>query len=138
WSLRTLLWMDTILWEPSRQLYRWSVSFTDLTARTGAVIHPRYFNYDQGIAIEAQLAAQALDGDPGRLARAQQIGHAMHAAFWSAALGGYNLEAGIDQVFTSYAAWTSLGHLALFEADGDPTWLDLAQQNAHALAVRLR
>jgi hypothetical protein len=51
------------LYDPERHLYRWSVSFQDLERRAGAVISQRYFNYDQSIAIEAQLAAMRLDGD---------------------------------------------------------------------------
>jgi hypothetical protein len=138
WSLRSLLWLDTILWDPARQLYRWSVGYADIPSRTGASVHMRYFNYDQGIAIQAQLEALNLDGDQNRLARAEAIAHATHAAFWSQPLGGYNLEAGVEQVYTSYAAWTSLGFTALFAADADPTWPDLAQQNADALARRMR
>jgi hypothetical protein len=133
WALRSLLWLDTILWDPSRQLYRWSVAFQDIPHRSGAVIHSRYFNYDQGIAIEAQLAALSLDGDGNRLSRAQAIGHAVQSAFWSGELGGYNLEAGLDQVYASYGAWTSLGHLALYSVDADPGWLELARSNVSAL-----
>jgi hypothetical protein len=138
WSLRSLLWLDTILWDPTRQLYRWSVAYTDLPNRSGAVIHSRYFNYDQGIAIQAQLTATHLDGDANRVSRAEAIGHAIQDTFWSPALGGYNLESGIDQVYTNYAAWTSLGHLALYAQDGDSTWLDLARENVTALAGRLQ
>ncbi len=138
WALRSLLWLDTILWNPDRQLYRWSVGFTNIPNRTGATIHNRYFNYDQGIAIEAQLAAVQLDGDPNRLTRAQSIGRAVQSAFWSNSIGGYNLEAGVEQVYASYAAWTSLGHLALYAADGNSEWLAMAQRNADALASRLR
>ena len=111
--------------------------FQDIPHRTGAVVNARYFNYDQGIAIEAELAAFRLDGDPARLTRARDVGSALHAAFWSTDRGGYNLEAGVDQVFTSYAAWTSLGHLALYEQD-DPAWIELARSNARALEGDLR
>jgi glycosyl hydrolase family 76 len=137
-SLRSLLWLDTILWDPGRQLYRWSVSFADIAKRTGATTSTRYFNYDQGIAIQAQLRALTLDGDPNRLARAQAIARATHDAFWSSPLGGYNLEAGIQQVYASYAAWTSLGFVSLYAVDGDSAWLDLAGKNADALAARMR
>jgi hypothetical protein len=137
WSLRSLLWLDTILWDPAKQLYRWSVGYTDIPARSGASIHARYFNYDQGIAIQAQLRAMDLDGNQDRLTRAQAIARATQAAFWSQSLGGYNLEAGVEQVYTSYAAWTSLGFAALNAVDGDSAWMDLAQQNADALAARL-
>jgi Glycosyl hydrolase family 76 len=138
WALRSLLWLDTILYDPARHLYRWSVKFQDIPHRTGAVVNARYFNYDQGIAIEAELAAFRLDGDPARLTRARDVGTALQTAFWSTDRGGYNLEAGVDQVFTSYAAWTSLGHLALYEQDGDPAWIELARSNARALEGDLR
>jgi hypothetical protein len=138
WALRTLLWLDSVLYDPMKSLYRWSVTFENLSSRTGSVIRPRYFNYEQGVAIQAQLAAYELDGDPGRLERARGVGDALHSTFSSTVLGGYNLQAGVEQVFTSYSAWTSFGHLALYDADGDERWLDLARANADALAVRLR
>ena len=138
WALRTLEWLDSVLYDPTKSLYRWSVSFENLSSRVGSVIRPRYFNYEQGIAIQAQLAAYELDGDYGRLERARAVGDALHSTFSSTVLGGYNLQAGLEQVFTSYSAWTSFGHLALYDADGDERWLDLARANADALAVRLR
>jgi hypothetical protein len=137
WALRSLLWLDTILYDPGRHLYRWSVSFQDLKQRTGAVISQRYFDYDQGIAVQAQLAAMNLDADSNRLSRARDVARAVQSAFWSADLGGYNLEAGVDQVYTSYGAWTSLGDLALYDVDADPAWLDLARANLQALQTKL-
>jgi len=137
WALRTLLWLDTILYDPSRQLYRWSVSFTDVPHRTGASLSQRYFNYDQAIAVEAQLAALRLDDDQNRLSRARDVARRTQTAFWSGDLGGYNLEANVDQVFTSYGAWTSFGFLALFDVDHDSTWLDLVRSNVHALEAKL-
>jgi len=41
-------------------------------------------------------------------------------------------------VYTSYGAWTSLGHLALFAQDSDQAWLDLVRSNTTALEARLR
>jgi uncharacterized protein YyaL (SSP411 family) len=114
------------------------VSFTDLAHRTGATMSQRYFNYDQAIAVEAQLGAMRLDDDQNRLVRARAIAGSTHAAFWAGDLGGYNLEAGVDQVFTSYGAWTSFGDLALFDVDHDPAWLELARSNANALETKLR
>ena len=138
WSLRTLGWLDGVLYDSTRHLYRWSVSYADPGTRTGMVVHGRYFNYDQGIAIEAQLESARPRREAGRLARARDVGRAIHGAFWGQERGGYNLEAGIEQVYTSYAAWTSLGHLALHEVDGDPRWLEWARQNADALEAAVR
>jgi hypothetical protein len=132
WMLRTLLWLDTILWDPTKQLYRWSVSYQDLAARTGALLNTRYVNYDQSIAIEAQLLAGQLDGDPARLPRALAVGRAVQETFWVPG-HGYRLGAGGDQVYTSYGAWTSLGHLALYDSTGDPEWLALARTNLDTL-----
>ena len=72
-----------------------------------------------------------------RVARATFIGHAVQSAFWAPDLGGYRLEAGIDQVYASYGAWTSLGFLALSEVNSDAEWLDLARANVAALDARL-
>jgi Glycosyl hydrolase family 76 len=135
WALRTLLWLDTILYDPGKHLYRWSVAYRDIPSRSGALISERLFNYDQGLAIQAQIAAYALDGDANRLARAADIGRAVMPVFWSNDLAGLNLEASVPQVFTSYSAWTSLGHLALYQLDHDPEWLAVAQQNASALTA---
>ena len=138
WALRTLLWLDTILYDPDRRLYRRSVRYEDPAERAGApVIDPRYFNYDQGLAIEAGVAAYALDRDPGRLARARSVGEALHRDFWDDEHGGYRLEAGVAQVYAAHAAFSSLGHLALHDADGDARWLDMALANAEALATVL-
>ncbi len=139
WAIRTLLWMDTVLYDNStHHLYRWSVSYADIPNRSGSTLSERYFNYDQGIAIQAQLAAFAIDRDATRVARARAIGDAITTEFWSKDIGGLNLEAGIQQVYTGFSAWTSLGHLALFELDHDPRWLDQARANADAMDKRLR
>jgi uncharacterized protein YyaL (SSP411 family) len=124
--------MDTILWDPARRLYRWSVSYQDLARRTGVVIDPRNFNYDQGIAIQAQLLAAAVDGDSARLPRAELLGRAIQDTFWLPG-HGYRLASGSGQVYTSYSAWTSLGHLALYDASGDPMWREWAQANLDAM-----
>lgn len=135
WALQTLLWMDTYLYDPSRSLYRWSVAYANPATRSGSpVASSSVYDYDNGIAIEAQLVAASLDGDPSRLPKAEAIGHAIQAQFWVPDRG-YALTAGISQIYTSYSAWTSLGHLALYDADGDPAWLALAQANADALSA---
>jgi len=48
WLLRTLLWMDTILYDPAKHLYHWSVSYQDLANKTGAVINKRFFGLAWG------------------------------------------------------------------------------------------
>jgi uncharacterized protein YyaL (SSP411 family) len=135
-ALSTLAWLDAALFDPERNLYRWSVRYERPAEKVGGPVRSeRFFNYDQGLAIEANLAVAKLDGSKDRVARARAIGDATHMAFWSRERGGYNLETGIEQVYTSYAAWTSLGHLALHAQDGDPRWLQMAQANAKAIVA---
>ena len=135
-ALATIGWLDAALFDAERNLYRWSVRYERPAEKVGGPIRSeRFFNYDQGIAIEAQLAIAKLDGIKDRVARARAIGDSMHTAFWSRERGGYNLEAGVEQVFTSYAAWTSLGHLALHARDGDRRWLQMAQANAKSITA---
>jgi len=137
-ALSTLAWLDSALFDESRNLYRWSVRYQRPTERSGGLVRSeRYFNYDQAIAIEAHLLVANIDGDGGRVARARGIGEALHIAFWNGAKGGYNLESGVDQVYTSYAAWASFGHLALYSVDGDARWLGMARANAGALSTNL-
>jgi hypothetical protein len=138
WAVRTLQWLDTSLYNPSWQLYRWSAHYADPNSRSGdRVLSDRYFNYDQGLAIEAQLLLSQLGANPAGRARARAVGRALATTFWNPERGGYNLEAGIDQVYTAHAAWTSLGHLALYASEGDARWLELARANADALAATL-
>jgi Glycosyl hydrolase family 76 len=135
-ALSTIGWLDAALFDAERNLYRWSVRYERPAEKVGGPVRSeRFFNYDQGLAIEAQLAVAKLDGNQDRVARARAIGDAMHTAFWSRERAGYNLEAGVEQVYTSYAAWTSLGHLALYAQDGDQRWLQMAQANARAITA---
>ncbi|MCC7369232.1 MAG: hypothetical protein IT306_12460 [Chloroflexi bacterium] len=132
----TITWLDGHLFDNSRNLYRWSVRYQRPSERAGGEVRSdRYFNYDQSIAIEAQLLIGTMDGNPERAARAKAMGEAIHAAFWNREKGGYNLEAGVEQVYTSYAAWTSFGHLALHAVDGQSKWLQMVRANGLALAT---
>jgi uncharacterized protein YyaL (SSP411 family) len=134
WALKTLAWLDAKLYDRRAGLYRWSVHYADLDQREGEVVANRFFNYDQGILIEAHLLAYALLGeDPARLGRARSLGRATDKLFWDARLGGYDLEAGVPQVFPVYSAWLSQSFLALYASDRDPFWLARAGANLDAL-----
>jgi Glycosyl hydrolase family 76 len=138
WALRALLWLDTVLYDPIGRAYRWSVAFRDIPNRSGAMVSDRYFSYDQSIGLQAQLAGYALDRDAGRLERARAMGASLTRAFWSEELGGFNLEAGVEQVYTGFSAWSSLGQLALADIDTTSDWLAQTRATATALAARLR
>jgi hypothetical protein len=133
WARRTLLWLDTMLYDPNRHLYHWSLAYADLDQRTGVLRSDAYFNYDQSIAIAAQVEVAGWDADSARLKRAEAIGVALQTNFWAPQWGGYTLEVGVPIVVTSYGAWSSLGQLALYDVDHDPAWLEQAHANADAL-----
>jgi hypothetical protein len=134
-AVSTLGWLDANLYDEQRSLYRWSVRYERPPERVGGPIRSnRYFNYDQSIAIDALLTMAAIDGDQDKIRRARAIGESLHTSFWGKERGGYNLEMGVEQVYTSYAAWASMGHLALYAQDRDERWLKMARANASALA----
>ncbi|MCC7104237.1 MAG: AGE family epimerase/isomerase [Chloroflexi bacterium] len=137
WAVRTLQWLDNRLWDSEASLYRYSVHYQDLVERQGEVVEDRFFNYDQGIAIEALLVAERLfDGRGAFSGRARAIAERIDPTFWDPALGGYRLEAGVPGVFVVYSAWLTPSFLALYAFDHDPRWLDRARGNTDALNAR--
>src|SRR5262249_48617930 len=90
--------------------------------------------YDQSIMIEAFLLAQRLPGRGSAYAeRARALAERLDPFFWDEALGGYDLEAGIPQVFPAYSAWVNQGLLALYQDSNNRRWLTRAAANVDAL-----
>jgi uncharacterized protein YyaL (SSP411 family) len=138
WAARTLAWLDTTLWDRAASLYRYSVRYADLAARTGRIDEHRYFNYDQAILIAVHARAGTNEAERAvHVQRARAMASALDGRFWDAALGGYVLEAGVPQLYLVYAAWLTPALLALFAVDGDPRWLALARRNVDTLHARL-
>ena len=138
-ALSTIGWLDAALFDPDRNLYRWSVRYERPDAKAGGPIQSqRTSTTTRASRSRRSWPSRSSTATPDRIARAKAIGDAMHTAFWSRDRGGYNLEAGVEQVYTSYAAWTSLGHLALYAQDGEERWLQMAQANAKAIAAQRR
>jgi uncharacterized protein YyaL (SSP411 family) len=133
WGSRTLAWLDSTLFDPAAGLYRWNIHYLDPATKQGVERSDRLFSYDQGILIEVNLQAYALDGDQRHLERAQLLARTLQQVFWDPAHGGYNLEATVPQVFTVYSAWLTPSLLALYERDRDPTWLQEATANLDAI-----
>jgi hypothetical protein len=74
WAEKTLDWLDARLYNPDGEPYRWSIHFQDPKQRRGEVVADRYFNYDQGILIEANLLAHRyLGGDQRFYERARSL-----------------------------------------------------------------
>jgi Glycosyl hydrolase family 76 len=134
WANQTLAWLDTTLYDPAAQLYRWSVHFTDLEQRRGEAVSEWFFNYDQGILSEANLLAyRLLGGDRGYYERAWSLARRLDPVFWNQVAGGYNLQAGVEAVYPVYSAWLSQSLLAWYDQDHDPYWLERAAANVDAL-----
>jgi hypothetical protein len=153
WAGRTLGWLDAYLWDAGAGLYRYCVRYAEPAERRGRAVEHRYFNYDQGILIEAwaHLAGEplapasspgaagnaGLPGAAAALGRARTVARALDGRFWDAALGGYVLEAGVPQLLLVYAAWLTPALVALAAVDADPRWLALAGRNVDTLHAAL-
>ena len=83
WAMKTLEWLDRTLYDREARLYRWSVRYEDLEHRSGQVVMKRYFNYDQGILIEANLLANQVSGERRYLERARTLGRRLDPVFWN-------------------------------------------------------
>jgi uncharacterized protein YyaL (SSP411 family) len=138
-SLRLDAWTDENLYDREAGLYRWSVSYAECAARAGRIAAERFFGYDQGCMIEAKLALfRSVEADSDHLRRAQLLAEQLEPTFWHRPEGGFNLEHGIEQVYSIYASWLTPSLLALLRVDGDQRWLDLARRNVDALNSYLR
>jgi uncharacterized protein YyaL (SSP411 family) len=138
-SLQLDAWTDENLYDRDAGLYRWSVSYADCAARAGRVVDERFFGYDQGCMIEAKLALyRNVQADADHLGRAQALAEHLEPTFWHSPEGGFNLEHGIEQVYSIYASWLTPSLLALLRVDGSERWLDLARRNVDALNSYLR
>ena len=138
-ALQLDAWTDRNLFDPGVGLYRWSVSYADCAARRGWLVAERFFGYDQGIMIEAQLALRRhVAPEPSYLRRAQELASRLEASFWHAGEGGFNLELGCEQVYAIYGAWLTPSLLELFQVDRDARWIELARRNVDALNGYLR
>lgn len=138
WGERTLAWLDACLFDGATGLYRWSISYADLQRRRGERRADRFFNYDQGIVIEAKLARyHHVAPDPADLAAARALAERLEPWFWHPGEGGFNLEAGVEQVFAVYSAWLTAPLLWLYRTDGDERWVALARRNIEAMHAYL-
>jgi uncharacterized protein YyaL (SSP411 family) len=139
WADRTLAWLDTTLWDDDAGLYRWRVHYADPAAESGQAVSPYYFNYDQGLVIEAHLLRHQA-GDPGGadLARAQRIAAALDGTFWDARRPGYSLRSGVVWIYPVFAAWLTPPLVELYHSDPNPRWLEMARRNVEALVTSMR
>jgi uncharacterized protein YyaL (SSP411 family) len=139
WADESLAWLDTILWDENTGLYHWSVHYADRAAYAGQAVSPYYFNYDQGLLIEAHLLRYHADGQPAAdLARAQRVAAALDDTFWDARRPGYSLRSGVVWIYPTFAAWLTPPLVTLYRVDANPRWLEMARRNVAALAASMR
>jgi uncharacterized protein YyaL (SSP411 family) len=139
WALKTFDWLEARLFDPHARLYRWSVHFETLDRRRGELVAHRFFNYDQGIIIEALLSLNRhVDSDPAYLRRALELAEQLETAFWHPGEGGFNLERGVEHVMAIYSSWLTPSLLALHQVAPDERWRTLARRNVDALNSYLR
>jgi uncharacterized protein YyaL (SSP411 family) len=138
-AARTLDFLDSTLFDSEAGLYRWSIAYATPSRRRGRVVAERFFNYDQAIIIQALLDwHQLVVAEPAFIRRALALAERLEPVFWHRPQGGFNLEAGVEQVFAIYAAWLSPALANLTAVAGDPRWFDLAGRNVAALTDYLR
>jgi uncharacterized protein YyaL (SSP411 family) len=115
WADRTLGWLDATLWDEDAGLYRWAVHYAEQSSQHGRQVSPYYFNYDQGLMIEALLLQhQAGERGSAALARAERIAAALDDTFWDDRRPGYSLRSGVVWIYPVFAAWLTPPLLQLY------------------------
>ena len=140
WGIRTLDWLDRIMWVPEQGGYRENIAHTDYAARTGVFRGPGLENYIQSIAAEAfmELYVQRLAPERDGLNRARALLRGLDQ-YWDTTLQNYTLPLGKPEVYTVYSAWLTPAYLRLAKLDpADPTWRRKARDNVAAIDARMR
>ncbi|WP_308636434.1 glycoside hydrolase family 76 protein [Paenibacillus silvisoli] len=134
WADSIKSWMDGYMFDASAGLYSWQYELT------GNSVNPVKFTYDNAIMIEVNLLYRQLTGSGAYLTAAQNLASNMMNVLWNThnSTGAFIINTA-DPVFNPcYSGWASQSYIKLYEADGNSSWLNIAQQNIDTLNAKLR
>jgi hypothetical protein len=131
WANSTMNWLETKLYDSSTGLYNWKI------LANGAV-QTRKFTYDNAIMIEAFLLSASVMNNSSYVTKAQNLGIKMNTVLWLPAYKVYNLSNVTGNINPCWSGWGSQAMIKLYERDGNPAWLDYAQQNIDFINLKMK
>lgn len=96
------------------------------------------FTYDNAIMIEADLLYAQVLGDRSYITKAENIANSLNAVLWNSQTDVYEFNTTDSRVNTTWCVWASQSLIRLYQADGNATWLNYAQENIDFMNTYLR
>jgi uncharacterized protein YyaL (SSP411 family) len=96
------------------------------------------FTYDNAIMIEADLLYAQVLGDRSYITKAENIANSLNAVLWNSQTSVYEFNTTDSRVNTTWCVWASQSLIRLYQADGNATWLNYAQENIDFMNTYLR
>ncbi|MBP3964634.1 glycoside hydrolase family 76 protein [Paenibacillus lignilyticus] len=134
WADSIKQWLDAYMFDTSAGLYNWQYELANNS------VTPIKFTYDNAIMMEVNLLYKAITGNHAYLTSAQNIAANMKNQLWNTqnSTGAFIINTA-DPVFNPcYSGWASQSFIKLYQADGNVSWLNTAQQNIDTLNAKLR
>jgi uncharacterized protein YyaL (SSP411 family) len=130
WANSIKNWLETQMYDNATGLYIWKVD------NTGK--HTEKFTYDNAIMVEADLLYYQVMGSSTYLAKAQNLASSMNTTLWNSTHHVYLFNTTDPRATPAWCGWGSQAMIRLYQADGNASWLNYAQQNIDFINANLR
>jgi len=135
WATSIDTWLDHQMFNRTNGLYVWEIATNGTSSGAKSYVE---FTYDNAIMIEADLLYWQAMGSSPYLARAQTLARNLNAGLWDNLHQAYRFNTADGRVNPCWCGWASQSLVKLYQADGDATWLNYAQQNVDYMNAYLR
>jgi uncharacterized protein YyaL (SSP411 family) len=130
WAISIKDWLESQMLG-SNGLYIWEIE-------SGGVKEDVNFTYDNAIMIEADLLYAQVLGDTSYISKAESVANSLNMVLWNAQSSVYEFNTQDSRVNTTWCVWASQSLIRLYQADGNTTWLNYAQENIDFMNRYLR
>lgn len=133
WAVSIKNWLEARMYDSATGLYVWKIDGAGAGVR-----HNEKFTYDNAIMVEAFLLYSQVMGDNSYTTKAQTLGVKMNTTLWNSTYHVYIFNTADGRVNPAWSGWGSQAMIKLYQRDGNPAWLDYAQQNIDYMNSKLR
>ena len=135
WANSVRNWLESTMYDSTNGLYVWEIATNGTPSGAKSYIE---FTYDNSIMIEADLLYWQVTGNSTNLTKAEALATNLNTALWNSASKAYYFNTGDGRVNPCWCGWASQSLIRLFQADGNATWLNYAQDNIDYMNSHLR
>lgn len=121
WAISIKSWLESEMYDSTSGLYIWEVDSSGKQTTE--------FTYDNSIMIEADLLYAQVMSDNSYVTKAEQLANNLNSTLWNTSSQVYEFNTGDSRVNPTWCGWASEALIRLYQADGNSTWLDYAQEN---------